>query len=40
MNTMADLLIKNARYLITMNPEREIVKDGAVAVEGNRIIDY
>ena len=40
MNTMADLLIKNARYLITMNPERMIVKDGAVAVEGNRIIDY
>jgi 5-methylthioadenosine/S-adenosylhomocysteine deaminase len=37
---MADLLIKNARYLFTMNQQKRIIKDGAVAIEGNRIIDY
>jgi 5-methylthioadenosine/S-adenosylhomocysteine deaminase len=36
---MADLLIKNARYLFTMNKQKKILKNGAVAVEGNKIID-
>lgn len=34
---MSKYLLKNARYLITMNPKREIIKDGALVIEGNRI---
>ncbi len=36
--TSADsILIKNG-YVLTMNPKREIIKDGAVYIEGDRII--
>ncbi len=35
----ADLLLKNINWLITMNGDRQIIKDGAVAVRGDRIID-
>ncbi len=31
------ILIQNARYLITMDSRRRIIRDGAVAIEGNRI---
>ena len=34
---MADLLIRNA-YVVTMNASRQIYADGAVAIEGNRIV--
>lgn len=34
---MADLVIKNG-YVVTMNPERRIHSDGAIAIEGNRIV--
>ena len=34
---MADMIIKNA-YVVTMNPERRIYADGAVAIEGDRIV--
>jgi len=33
---MADILIRNA-YVVTMNPDRVIYADGAVAITGNRI---
>jgi cytosine/adenosine deaminase-related metal-dependent hydrolase len=34
---MADILIKNA-YVATMNTSRQIYADGAIAIEGNRIV--
>jgi cytosine/adenosine deaminase-related metal-dependent hydrolase len=34
---MADLLIRGG-FLVTMNPARQVIEDGAVAVMGNRII--
>lgn len=34
---MARILIKGARWVVTMNPAREIITDGAVAVDGDRI---
>lgn len=34
---MADLIIRDG-YLVTMNARREIFPDGAVAIEGNRIV--
>ncbi len=34
---MADLIIKNG-YVLTMDPERRILSDGAVAIAGSRII--
>lgn len=33
---MAALLIRNAEYLITVDRERRIIRDGAVAIEGRR----
>ena len=33
----ASLKIENARYIITMDPQRRIISDGAVIVSGNRI---
>ena len=33
---MADLIIKNA-YIVTMDPERRILSNGAIAIEGSRI---
>jgi len=35
---MVDLLIKNG-YVITVDEKRRIIKDGAVAIDGNKIID-
>jgi len=35
---MADLVITNG-ILITMDPERRVIENGAVAVQGNRILD-
>ncbi|MBS7648171.1 amidohydrolase [Candidatus Bathyarchaeota archaeon] len=35
---MADLLIKNATIL-TVNPKNEVISDGGVVIEGNRILD-
>ena len=35
---MADILIKHG-YLVTMDPERQIYSDGAVAIEGSKIVD-
>lgn len=35
---MADILIKNG-YLVTMDAERRIFSDGAIAIEGSRIVD-
>ena len=35
---MDDILIKNA-YVITVDPKRRIIKDGALAIEGNEITD-
>ena len=35
---MADLIIRNG-YVVTMNPGRQIYADGAVAVEGSRIVE-
>ena len=33
----ASLRIENARYIITMDDERRIIRDGAVVIEGSRI---
>ena len=35
---MADILITHGN-LITMNPKREVIEKGAIAIQGNRIID-
>ncbi|MFX0066450.1 MAG: amidohydrolase family protein, partial [Candidatus Hermodarchaeota archaeon] len=35
---MADLLIKNG-VILTVNPKNEVISDGGVVIEGNRIID-
>jgi cytosine/adenosine deaminase-related metal-dependent hydrolase len=34
---MADLLIRGG-FVVTMNPDRQVIEDGAVAVVGNRIV--
>lgn len=36
---MVSLLLKNIMYIITMGSKREMIKDGAIVVDGNRIID-
>jgi len=35
---MARLVITNIDYLITVDPERRIIRDGAVAIDGDRIV--
>ena len=35
---MIDLIIKNAYYVFTMNEERQVIKDGAVAINGSKIL--
>ena len=35
---MHKTLIRNARWLVTMDPERSILTDGAVAIEDDRIV--
>src|SRR5689334_13990684 len=37
-NGKADLFIKNVQWLITVDPKRRIITDGAVAVERDRIV--
>ena len=34
-----DILLKNADWLITMNPERTLFQDGAVAIRQDRIVE-
>src|SRR3954449_1820157 len=34
---MATLKIENARYVVTLDPERRIVADGSVLIDGQRI---
>jgi 5-methylthioadenosine/S-adenosylhomocysteine deaminase len=34
---MSDLLIVNADYLLTLDPSRRILRDGAIAIKGGRI---
>ena len=36
---MARILIKNAGWVVTMDPERRIFTDGAVAIENDRIVE-
>ena len=35
---MADLIVKNA-CIVTMNPERVVYRNGAIAIDGNKISD-
>ena len=35
---MIDMLVRNADWLITMDPERRMVRDGALAIDGGEII--
>jgi len=35
---MCDILIKNA-YVVTMDPAGRVIQDGAIAIEGNKILD-
>ena len=34
---MPDLLVKNADYLVTVDRDRRMIRDGAIAISGNRI---
>jgi 5-methylthioadenosine/S-adenosylhomocysteine deaminase len=36
---MARILIKNAGWVVTMDPDRRIFTDGAVAIEDDRIVE-
>src|SRR6266446_5856432 len=36
---MDTILIKNAGWVVTMDPDRRIFADGAVAIEGDRIVE-
>ncbi|MBC7219448.1 MAG: hypothetical protein H5T49_04885, partial [Hadesarchaea archaeon] len=36
---MASLLIKDARYVITVDSKRRVIRDGAVAIDGTKIVD-
>lgn len=38
MKSAKSLLVKNG-YILTMNPRREIIQDGAVYIEGQKIIE-
>ena len=35
----ADILIKNASWLVTVDPSRRIIKQGAIAIKGNKIAE-
>ncbi len=35
---MGTLLVRNADWLVTMDPQRRIIRDGAVAIQDNRIL--
>ena len=34
---MATLKIENAKFILTMDPERRIISDGSILVDGQRI---
>jgi len=36
---MVDILIRDAKYVITMDKDRRVIKDGLIAIEGNKILD-
>ena len=36
---MTSILIQNADWVVTMNPERQIFADGAVRIENDRIVE-
>jgi 5-methylthioadenosine/S-adenosylhomocysteine deaminase len=36
---MADIIVENASWLVTMDEKRRIIRDGALAIEGDKIID-
>jgi 5-methylthioadenosine/S-adenosylhomocysteine deaminase len=36
---LADILIRNARFVVTMDQKRRIIEDGAIAIEQDRIVD-
>ncbi len=36
---MVDLLIKDAKFVVTVDPERRVIHDGAVAIDGMEIAD-
>ncbi len=36
---MVDMLIKNAKYVVTMDAGRRIIRGGAVALDGTKIVD-
>jgi len=36
---MVDLLIKDARYIVTVDSKRRVIKDGAVAIAGKEIVE-
>ena len=35
---MTDILIKNARFVLTMDENKRVIENGAVAIEGNKIV--
>ena len=36
---MSGILIKNAEWVVTMDPERRLIRDGAVAIRDDRIAE-
>jgi 5-methylthioadenosine/S-adenosylhomocysteine deaminase len=36
---MAEILVKDAKYVVTVDPKRRIIRDGAVAIEDAKIAD-
>ena len=36
---MIDLLIKNCKYLMTMNPKRDLLGNASIAVDKGRIVE-
>ncbi|MFH1821342.1 MAG: amidohydrolase, partial [Methanobacteriota archaeon] len=39
LKTMVDLLIKGAKYVVTLDSKRRVIRDGAVAIAGMKIVD-
>ena len=35
---MATLKIDGARFIVTVDPERRIIQDGSILIEGQRIV--
>ena len=36
---MSKILIRNADWVVTMDPERRLIKNGAVAIQGDKIVE-